>query len=169
MAALALNDHRWTMLKGGYRVLFDASEPLRALASGAEPGPIWKVLWQELHHQGDVGEASYAAVPSLISICIERGIVDWNLFALVGAIECCRKRPTNPPLPDWLEDAYAESWEPLFQFGLEALRGSGEELLVRAVLPIIAIHRGLDKLGCILSELETSEIEEIYRRVREEW
>jgi hypothetical protein len=25
----------------------------------------WNILWDDLHHQGDVGEASYAVVPYL--------------------------------------------------------------------------------------------------------
>jgi hypothetical protein len=56
---MSLDDLRWQELHGGYRVPFDASELLRRLEQGQD---IWDELWQELHHQGDVGEASYAAV-----------------------------------------------------------------------------------------------------------
>ena len=28
-------------------------------------GQFWEVVWDELHHQGDVGEATYALIPYL--------------------------------------------------------------------------------------------------------
>jgi hypothetical protein len=62
---LALDDRKWKELLGGYKVPYDASHALRRLERGAD---AWKELWEELHHQGDLGEASYAAVPKLVRI-----------------------------------------------------------------------------------------------------
>jgi len=59
---LSLTDPRWRTLKGGYRTLYDASGALSRLAQGYD---VWEELWDKLQHQGDVGEASYAAVPHL--------------------------------------------------------------------------------------------------------
>ena len=53
---LNVDDIRWTKLAGGYRVPYDPRAALRKLASGTEVSEAWKELWQELHHQGDVGE-----------------------------------------------------------------------------------------------------------------
>ena len=53
---LNVDDIRWTKLSGGYRVPYDPRAALRKLASGTEVSEAWKELWQELHHQGDVGE-----------------------------------------------------------------------------------------------------------------
>jgi hypothetical protein len=40
--------------------------------------PAWDELWEELHHQGDVGEASYASVAHLVRIHRTGVVVDWN-------------------------------------------------------------------------------------------
>ena len=162
MKPFSLEDARWANLQGGYRLQYNASVPLRALASGAAADDVWEELWNELHHQGDVGEASYAAVPALVEICVGRGLLDWNLFSIVSAIECCRSEGSNPALPSWLQVDYAEAWECLFGFGLEGLRRSNEPLLVQSILGFIALHKGLRQVGRMISELDASEIEELY-------
>ena len=100
---LSLDDPLWSTLEGGYRQPYDASAPLKALRAGDD---IWHELWEELHHQGDVGAASYAAVPQLVSICggaAERGV---DFYALIALIEIERHRRHNPPVPGWLADSY---------------------------------------------------------------
>src|SRR5687768_15642034 len=71
---LPLDDKRWSSLDGGYRVPFDASVPLRQLEHAENLQPIWDELWNELHHQGHVGVASYAAVPHLVRIARARNL-----------------------------------------------------------------------------------------------
>lgn len=159
---LPLDDPRWPALQGGYRTAYDATPALRALAEGGEPGVIWERLWQELHHQGDVGTASYAAVPHLVSSCRNRRLYDWNLFALASIIEICRGRPRNPPLPEWLADSYRQAWRELFEFGIEALRACVDPLVVQSVLGVIALHKGLTQLGAVLAMADESEIREVY-------
>jgi hypothetical protein len=51
-----LNDARWRGLKGGYKMPYDPRPALQRLAAGVERGAAWDELWQELFHQGDVGE-----------------------------------------------------------------------------------------------------------------
>jgi hypothetical protein len=104
---LSLTDPRWRSLKGGYRRVYDASGALRRLEEGHD---VWDELWEELHHQGDVGEASYAAVPQLVRISRDGGHRDWNLYALVARIEIERHRKSNPPIPDWLLADYSSAW-----------------------------------------------------------
>lgn len=65
---LSLDDPLWPALEGGYGVPYDASLALKALKAGED---VWHELWEELHHQGDVGVASYAAVAQLVDICAE--------------------------------------------------------------------------------------------------
>jgi hypothetical protein len=161
---LALEDPLWRTLLGGYRTPYDASIVLRALEAGADPGPIWNELWGELHHQGDVGEASYAAIPHLIDICRKRQIDDWNLFALASTIEICRLQPKNPTLPSWLEHSYRNAWQGLFEFGLDALRSSDDEEVIKSALGVIALHKGLLHLGRLLAESDLSELRELSER-----
>ena len=58
-----LADDRWPQLRGGYRTPFDPRRLLAELQSNIDSSKAWDELWNELHHQRDVGEASYAAVP----------------------------------------------------------------------------------------------------------
>lgn len=96
---LPLNDPRWKALHGGYRTPYDASVALARLERGED---VWEELWQELHHQGDVGDASYASVPHLVRICSALPERDSNLYELVSTIEVERHRRSNPQVPEWL-------------------------------------------------------------------
>jgi hypothetical protein len=96
---LSLTDPIWHQLEGGYRIPYDASKALARMEGGET---VWNELWNELHHQGDVGVASYAVIPQLVRISEARRGIDWNLYALAATIEIERLRKNNPPLPDWL-------------------------------------------------------------------
>jgi len=54
------------------------------------------------HHQGDVGEASYAAVPHPVRIYHKRAVIDWKTYAIVAVIELARDERKNPEIPQWL-------------------------------------------------------------------
>ena len=73
-----LNDARWSELKGGYRIAYDPPPALAKLERDAGDAEAWEELWNELHHQGDVGEASYASVPELVRIHREHEGRGWN-------------------------------------------------------------------------------------------
>lgn len=88
----ALDDPGWQQLHGGYRRPYDVSPVLVRLAAGED---TWPELWENLHHQGDVGEASYAAVPHLVRIVKDSGRRDWNLYGLVALIEIERHRKSS--------------------------------------------------------------------------
>ena len=99
---MELTDKIWQELEGGYRNLYDASNPLSQFENTNEPEiikKIWEELWNELHHQGDVGIASYLAVPQLIRIGIKKDLFDWNLLGLCTVIEQQRHLGDNPDLP----------------------------------------------------------------------
>jgi len=157
-----LDDPRWKELDGGYRLQYDVSVTLRKFRDGAACDEIWPELWDNLHHQGDIGLASLAAVPHLVAISASRPNRDWNLYALVSTIELERARGANPDLPEWLEGDYREAWERLFNLGLEDLRRCDDPLVIRSILGVSAIHRGCRKLGEILTMFDESEFDEIY-------
>lgn len=83
---------------------FDPRPPLQKLESQQDTAATWKELWEELHHQGDVAEASYAAVPELVRIHRNGSAGDWNLYAIVASIELARTESQNPEVPDWLRE-----------------------------------------------------------------
>jgi hypothetical protein len=100
---------RWSALEGGYRVAYDPRDALTRLARG-DVASAWPELWNELHHQGDLGLASFAAIPELVRVHAARGIADWNTYALAATIEEARDNPNNPKLPEWLREDYERAW-----------------------------------------------------------
>jgi len=155
---MELDDPRWQKLKGGYKIEYNPTSALKKL--GVDKA-IWDELWENLHHQGDVGEASYAAVPHIVKIGQKSVERDWNLYALLSTIEIERHRKTNPPIPSWLIEEYEQAWQNLLQLGLMDLQKTTDPLLIRSILGTIALARGNRKLGALLIELDTSEIDEL--------
>jgi len=98
----SLNDPIWQQLTGGYKHLYDASVILKRLASTnhqSEESVIWEEIWNELHHQGDLGTASYLAIPQIVAIAKSKGIIDSNTFSFIAVVEIERHRETNPDIP----------------------------------------------------------------------
>ena len=98
---IQLNDSKWKELEGGYRTPYDASIALKRLGETnnlEEVDEILAELWDELHHQGDVGLASYFAVPHLIRITREKGTVNSSVLGLIAVIEVQRHKK-NPQIP----------------------------------------------------------------------
>lgn len=162
---LPLSDPRWRVLRGGYKVPYDASVALAQLERGEN---VWDELWQELHHQGDVGDASYAAVPHLVRIAGTFSQRDWNLYGLVSTIEIERHRKSNPPLPEWLAESYRAAWQQLLTVALGDLRDSQDGPTLRSILGAVALAKGDLKLGALVSYSDDSEITEILEQ-RDAW
>ena len=130
-----------------YRVPYDPRKALLALERADETDGAWKELWTELYHQGDVGEASYAAVPHLVRIHARRGKADWNTYALVATIEEARRNGHNPGLPANLRDAYEAAWCELVKIGLRELEMAADPTLVTSIIGAVAIGKGQLTLG----------------------
>jgi hypothetical protein len=152
------NDERWSDLTGGYRTQFDPRPLLSKLESGQDLDRVWNELWEELHHQGDVGEASYAAVPEIVRIHRQRGRPDWNTFGIVACIELARTQKRNPPLPDWLEKDYFDSIQELAKIGLCEYGGANDPNQTHAILSILAISKGARIFGELLLKFEEKEL-----------
>ena len=159
---LSFDDERWNQLTGGYKIPFDPRPSLRKLESQQDTAAAWEELWEELHHQGDVGDASYAAVPELVRIHRTGVAADWNLYAIVAIIELARTETQNPEVPDWLREDYFCAIQELARMGTKDIPSAEESETKRAVLSVIAIAKGLRKHGKFLvaySEDELSEME----------
>jgi hypothetical protein len=158
---LSLDDPRWNELRGGYRLPFDPRPWIKQLASGHNVESAWSALWEDLHHQGDVGEASYAAVPHIVRVYRERSSFDWNAYAIVGIIELARGKENNPELPEWLESDYFRAIRELSDLGLDQLSSVTDLDNVRAVLGVIAIARGARVHGKLLLNYSDDELLEL--------
>ncbi len=139
---IGLDDERWNGLKAGYRVPFDPRPLLLKLDAGTDVETVWHELWGELYHQGDVGEASYAAVPHLVRIYRQRGVLDWNSYAIVAIIELARGRGKNLDVPTWLEDSYFNALRELAEIGMAEYSRAKEPDEIRAILSVLAIQKG---------------------------
>src|SRR5690242_539660 len=103
---LPLDDARWQSYMGGYRMAYDASPALRRLLADGPNEELWEEFWTELHHQGDVHQASYAAVPWLAEFVRRSTRIDWNALALIAVIELARGRHRNPEVAAELSESY---------------------------------------------------------------
>lgn len=159
---IPLTHEIWPSLLGGYRVPYDASPALRELERTENPSAVWKELWNELHHQGDVDTASYAALPHIVRIARSRSFSDWNVYAIASTIEASRGFEGNPEIPEWLRESYESAWQDLLLTGLEQLRIETDELTIRAILAMVALAKGLSRLGRLLSDFDSSEIDALY-------
>lgn len=155
---MSLDDERWPQLLGGYRVPVDVRPLLSQLESGRDPRAAWDALWQELHHQGDVGEASYAAVPHLVRIHRQRGVVDWNTYAMVATIELVRGRGSNPEVPSWLNEGYQQALRELAETGLRELPHAEGQEANRCILAILALWKGVRIYGRLLLDFSEDEV-----------
>lgn len=142
-----LDDPQWLELLGGYRVPYDPRKALFALEHTSETAAAWKELWTGLYHQGDVGEASYAALPHLVRIHAARGIADWNTYALAATIDDARHDGRNPQLPLSLRVSYEDAWRKLIDLGLRELAAADDPTLVCSIIGALAIGKGQRTLG----------------------
>jgi hypothetical protein len=163
---LALDDPKWKDLDGGHRKPYDASVALRRLEAGET---VWPELWSQLHHEGDVGVASYAAIPQLVRMCERQHPVDYNLYALASTIEIERHRKTNPTIPDWLAFSYRAAWKQLATLALADLANIGgalnlgatqDSLAVRTALSVVALAHAERRLGAVLNYMGVDEVRE---------
>ncbi len=150
-----LSNERWASLRGGYRVHYDPRPALHRLAQGDVSA--WDELWNELHHQGDIGEASFAAVPCLVRIHERRGGADWNMYGIIATIELARDRVGNPPIPPDLQPSYSAAWAHLVDMGLRELATTGDPMLVNGILGVVAIAKGQRTLGRIAAHFTEDE------------
>jgi hypothetical protein len=164
---LSLDDKRWQILEGGYRTRFDPRPLFSELETDKDAKAAWHELWEGLHHQGDVGAASYAAVPHLVRIYRKRGVLDWNTYAIVAVIELARDDGKNPEVPRWLEDDYFQAIRDLAEVGaVEVLQTKNPEE-IRAILSILAISAGARTHAKFLIDYSAEELLEMERLASE--
>ena len=154
---IELNDKRWKKFEGGYRTPYDASVPLKKLeqsTTSQEIDLIFKELWEELHHQGDVGLASYFAVPHLIRIAKEKKIINYNIFGLITTIEIERHK-NNPPLPEEFESSYLQSLKvELPELIKLSITNDWDSDLTITILSALAVSKGQTKLAEAITKMD---------------
>ena len=126
--SLADDDERWSSLRSVDGLSYDPRAALRRLANG--DASAWDELWGELHRQGRIGDAAYAALPEIVRVHEARGVPDFNTFAFAVMIDDARRGDDNPPLPEWLRRDYLLAWGKLELLALsEFPKAHGAELI----------------------------------------
>ena len=157
---LDLNSPVWKNLEGGYRrTIYDASIALKKLEQAdtiQAADLIYQGLWNELHHQGDVGLASYYAVPHLVRIAREKQLVDYNVLGLVSIIEIQRHKE-NPKLPKALTPDYDIAIKELGELAKLAMNQNWTLSLASCALTAIALAKGQLKLANAILNMDSED------------
>jgi hypothetical protein len=101
-------------------------------------------------------------LPHIVRIARIRSFSDWNVYAIASTIEASHRFGHNPAVPDWLRKSYETAWQDLLVTGLEQLCIETDELTIRAILAMVALAKGLSRLGRLLSDFDSSEIDALY-------
>ncbi|MEP6711495.1 MAG: hypothetical protein ABJA37_03715 [Ferruginibacter sp.] len=152
-----LDDQIWKILEGGYRIPYDVSIPLKELEKTSNSKTverIWSELWNELHHQGDVGIASYLAVPQLVRIAKLKDFYNWNLLGICSVIEQQRFLSNNPALPEKYQEYYLSGLKDLKEFVIRNITRETDDTTFRIALSTLAVCSRQIKLSKAISELE---------------
>ena len=160
---MTLDNNIWATLEGGYKISYDASIALKTLRSTNDQTIIDNVfseLWENLHHQGDVGFASYLSVPHIVSTCIDKKSFDWNYIGLCVVIEHCRLLEHNPKLPVEYKDEYFDALNKLEQYLLFNFKNIKDSEALRLALALFATLNGQANLGKAIVNLDNDVLTE---------
>jgi stress-induced morphogen len=158
---LSLDDPKWEKLEGGHKgTSYDVSVALRQLQQATtlqQARLIYKELWDELHHQGDIGLASLYAVPHLVRIAKESELIDWNVLGLITLIEVQRVN-TNMALPTELKTDYNIAIQNLSPLATSTMAEVWNLDLASSALAAIAISKGQVKLANAILNLDSEDV-----------
>ena len=139
---LPLDDSHWATYRSGYRITYDAVPIIRQLQTEGATEKFWEEVWSELHHQGDVGEATYALVPYLVDYQSQQRELDEHLFHFCVLVDLQQPKNNNPPIPPELEFPYMRAMRELPVIGAEGLKRGAAENVVMGVTAAIALSAG---------------------------
>ncbi len=153
---LPLDDPRWATYRSAYGAPYDASKTLLQLLNNEPSKAAWQELWGELHHQGGVGEASFASVPWILEIVRRSPLLDWSPLALVCTIELAR--PKNSfDLPSELKEGYFNSLQSIPAILAEKPCHVWDNLFTQVAAAVLALSRGQRAFAEIYLEFSFSE------------
>lgn len=166
--SLALDDPEWGRLSHAYGLAGDVPDLLNTLRELIDPvGPDaepWPNLWSRLCHQGEVYEASYAAVPHIVDIsALMSGPVDFGFFLLPAAIEVARQEGRGPPIPPALEAAYQKAIQRLPRALEWRLDDAWDRDFAISAFGALAVAKGHHRLAEAVMELDEEWIGRILR------
>ncbi|UOR06770.1 hypothetical protein MUN82_06625 [Hymenobacter aerilatus] len=168
---LPLDSLQWQYFNGGYHSNYDVSAPLKKLEAATAPEDIAAILdelWEELHHQGDIGMASCMAVPHLVRIGIEKQITDWRLIGLVATIDIQRHK-SSINIPPEYQQAYFSSMQ-----NINRLIGINQALqwdrsFACCALAAVAASKGNYDMAEVILEFEDEDLTEKFEEFLDQY
>lgn len=152
----SLDDPIWKNLTGGYQVPYDASTALKKLETALDEKDeelIWEELWQELYHQGDIGTASFLAIPQLIRIYKLKNRANYQVFGFITAVELARINGSLN-IPTEFREEYEKAINQLPELINHVKDSAWDSVLAASVLSAMAIWKRKYKMAELISELE---------------
>jgi hypothetical protein len=133
---------------------------LLRLRSDPHSEGLWSELFENLYHQGDVGETSFAAVSELARLLPEDQPLPWQLISLVHSIEEARLAPRNPELPIWIANEYFAAIKTLARRCLLELQGPTSDVSARSMIAFVALWKGLKIYAKAIGDYSEDELKE---------
>jgi hypothetical protein len=88
----------------------------------------------------------------------QRGVPDWNPYALVVCIEVYRGQGNNPEMPGWLREDYFDSIQELSKIGVAKFAQARAPAEVRGTLTILALSKGARFYAKLILEYSEEEL-----------
>lgn len=153
---LPLKSNRWSELHHAYGAASDIPELLSQLStvpeSKGEAEP-WFSLWSALAHQGDVYDASFAAVPHIVDAAATNPLqVDSAYFQFPAWVEICRKKQ-GVDVPSDLKVAYFDALSKLPSVVAAASAREWDASFLQCALSAIAAAKGHPVVAEAVQEL----------------
>lgn len=157
---LSLDSPRWAELRHAYGTAGDIPALLRQLF--ANPRPVgdagkdpWYSLGSALAHQGDVYDASFAAVPHVVAaMAVTSGQIESIFLNFAAWVEICRKNK-NVAIPADLAPAYFAALAQLPGLVARAATQEWDDTFLATALSAIAVAKGNIVVAEAVSELTT--------------
>jgi hypothetical protein len=155
----------WASYRGGYnRIQYDVRPLIRRLQDEGTTDEFWSEVWNELYHQGDVGEATYAIIPFLVDSLRHSDRIDSQLVAFAVYVELDRRREGNPDVPAELASEYLAAVAALPQILATHADQEWDEYLVMFHAAAVAVRHGQYSLARAYLELTPDEAEDFLVR-----
>jgi len=165
---LPLDDPRWASLSHCYGSAADIPGLLQQLANDTGPrkggyeSEPWFSLWSSLCHQGDVFEASYAAVPHIVDIASKASApLDCSFFQMPSAIEIARINGKGPPVRTDLAAAYIDALTRLIECIAKHLNDDWDKSTLLCAVSALAVVKGHHRIAEAILNLDNDLIDRL--------
>jgi hypothetical protein len=160
---LSLESSRWSQLEQAFGDASDIPALLVQLAgvpgSSGESEP-WFSLWSALAHQGDVYDASFAAVPHVVQALATSPLkAEAVYFQFPAWVEVCRRK-NEVEIPEDLAPAYFEALSQLPALVAAASAREWDAEFLQCALSAIAAAKGQAEVAEAVQELSPEVAEE---------